>query len=191
MKKRLIHDVETALGVNLKTPKDFEMFRSKIYARLGVLVSSTTLKRLWGYLDDDVQTSETTLSIISRFLGYRDWNEYQSRGVNSCETESNPVMSRRLSVKDQLTPGERLLLLWHPDRKCEVEYLGDLKFRVVASENTRLRPGDTFSCNLIVAGEPLYIDNLQQGQNPPIAYVCGKKSGVRFELKGELNLPGM
>ena len=30
-------------------------------------------------------------------------------------------------------------------------------------------------------GEPLYLDNLRQGSAPPIAYVCGKKSGVRFE----------
>ena len=32
-----------------------------------------------------------------------------------------------------------------------------------------------------VEGEPLYLDNLRQGSAPPIAYVCGKKSGVRFE----------
>ena len=34
---------------------------------------------------------------------------------------------------------------------------------------------------LQVEGEPLYLDNLRQGSAPPIAYVCGKKSGVRFE----------
>ena len=39
----------------------------------------------------------------------------------------------------------------------------------------------TFECGLIVEGEPLYLDNLRQGTRPPIAYICGKKSGVNFE----------
>ena len=53
---------------------------------------------------------------------------------------------------------------------------------VTASEKTRLKEGDTFECCLIVEGEPLYLDNLRQGNRPPIAYICGKKSGVNFEL---------
>ena len=40
---------------------------------------------------------------------------------------------------------------------------------------------DGLEVSLIVEGEPLYLDNLRQGNRPPIAYVCGKKSGVRFE----------
>lgn len=34
---------------------------------------------------------------------------------------------------------------------------------------------------LIVEGELLYIDDLQQEGHPPVVYVCGKKSGVRFD----------
>ena len=59
--------------------------------------------------------------------------------------------------------------------------LSDGSFRVVASVNTRLREGDTFQANMIVEGEPLYIDNLRQADRQPIAYVCGKISGVMFE----------
>lgn len=77
--------------------------------------------------------------------------------------------------------GERLRLTWLPDRLCEIEYLGDLQFCVVSSENTRLKMGDTFECSLIIEGEPLYLDNLRQGKQQSIAYVCGKKSGVSFE----------
>ena len=69
------------------------------------------------------------------------------------------------------------------DRTCDVKYLGDQCFVVTASENTRLREGDTFECSLIIEGEPLYLDNLKQGELPAIAYVCGKKTGVWFEFK--------
>jgi len=73
--------------------------------------------------------------------------------------------------------------LWQPDRTCDVKYLGEQQFVVVASENTQLREGDTFECSLIIEGEPLYLDNLKQGELPAIAYVCGKKTGVFFEYK--------
>ena len=80
-----------------------------------------------------------------------------------------------------LSQGEQLRLSWHPDRACDIKYMGNLTFIVVDSENTRLKTGDTFQCSIIIEGEPLYIDNLMQGDRQPIAYVCGKKSGVMFE----------
>ena len=91
-------------------------------------------------------------------------------------------MSRQLSVAKELNVGEHLRLTWQPDRVCDIEYLGDLQFRVIASENTRLKPGNTFECSLIIEGEPLYLDHLRQGAMPAIAYVCGKKTGVWYEF---------
>jgi hypothetical protein len=85
-------------------------------------------------------------------------------------------------VAQTLNRGDRLRLIWQPDRVCDIEYLGELDFRVVASENTRLHEGDMFQYSLIIEGEPLYLDNLRQGNRPPIAYVCGKKAGVNFEF---------
>ena len=180
---QLCKEIETALHRQMKTPKDFDFLKERIYARLHILVSSTTLKRLWGYLDEDVTPRENTLDILAQYLGYRDWNEYQQKAQQSKDPQSSPVMNRKLSVKEDLAIGNCIRLTWLPERVCDIEYLGDLTFKVIASENTRLRTGDTFECSLIVEGEPLYLDNLIQGNRPPIAYVCGKKSGVNFEYK--------
>ena len=174
-------DIETALKKKLQTPKDFEFLRERIYARLHILVSRTTLMRLWGYVDEDVKPRKATLDILSHFLGYEDWDAYCQNSRLPKEQQSAPVMSRRLSV-DTLSVGDRIKLTWQPGRMCEVEYQGDLCFRVVSSEKTRLREGATFQCSLVIEGEPLYLDNLRQGSAPPIAYVCGKTSGVRFEI---------
>ena len=174
-------DIETALKKKLQTPKDFEFLRERIYARLHILVSRTTLMRLWGYVDEDVKPRKSTLDILSHFLGYEDWDAYCQNSRLPKEQQSAPVMSRRLSVANELAIGDRLRLTWQPDRTGDVKYLGDQRFVVTASENTRLREGATFQCSLVIEGEPLYLDNLRQGSAPPIAYVCGKKSGVRFE----------
>lgn len=182
MIKQLCKDIETALHQPIKTPKDFEYLRERIYARQHILISRTTLMRIWGYLDESVTSRASTLNILAQFLGYRDWEEYQQNALLPKEQQSSPVLSRRLSVTSSLSPGDYLRLTWQPDRVCDVEYLEGLTFQVIASENTRLRAGDTFECSLIIEGEPLYLDNLRQEDRQPIAYVCGKKSGVMFEF---------
>ena len=179
--EQLRSDIETALKKKLQTPKDFEFLRERLYARLHMLVSRTTLMRFWGYINEDVSPRKATLDILTQFLGYQDWDGYCQNSLLPKEQQSSPIMSRRLSVANELNKGERLRLTWQPDRVCNIEYLGDLTFKVIASENTRLQPGDTFECSLIVEGEPLYLDNLIQGQMLPTAYVCGKKAGVLFE----------
>ena len=181
MTKKLCKEIETALGRQMQTPKDFEFLKERIYARLHVLVSRTTLMRIWGYIEKDVQPRVSTLNILSQFLGYKDWESFQENTMLPKEQQSSPIMSRKLSASE-LVRGDRLRLIWQPERVCDIEYLGDLNFRVIAAENTRLHVGDTFQCSLILEGEPLYIDNLKQGDQQPTAYVCGKKSGVYFEF---------
>ena len=34
----------------------------------------------------------------------------------------------------------------------------------------------------MIEDEPLYIDSLIADGSAPVAYVCGKRSGIRFEL---------
>ena len=178
---QLLTDIETALGKKLQTPKDFDFLRERIYARLHILVSRTTLMRIWGYVAEDVKPRRSTLDVLTQFLGYQDWNQYLQNSLLPKEQQSSPVLTRRLSVARSLTRGDRLRLMWQPGRVCDVEFIGDLQFRVISSANTRIHESDTFECSLIIEGEPLYLDNLKQGNRPAIAYVCGKKSGVLFE----------
>ena len=182
MKEQLCIDIEKSLGKRLCTPKDFEMLRERIYNRLHILISTTTIKRVWGYLHDDVQTRQSTFDILAKFIGYQDYKDYTNNHIiYKEEIQSSPVISRKLNVAEELIQGDRLRIIWQPGRICEITYQGNLTFSVSASQNTRIIEGDTFECSLLIEGEPLYIDNLRQGNRPPIAYVCGKKSGILFE----------
>ena len=75
MKEQLCIDIEKSLGKRLCTPKDFEMLRERIYNRLHILISTTTIKRVWGYLHDDVQTRQSTFDILAKFIGYQDYKD--------------------------------------------------------------------------------------------------------------------
>lgn len=180
--EKLRKDIEKALAHPMQTPRDFEYLSKRIYARLHIMISTTTLKRIWGYLNDGGQPRASTLNILTKFLGYHDWEDYHQNAMLPEELQSDPIMSRKLSVTKELHKGDRIRLTWLPGRVCDIEYLGGLDFRVLASEKTRLCPGDTFQCSLIVEGEPLFLDSLIQQGKTPIAYVCGKKSGVGFEF---------
>lgn len=181
MIERLCSEIEVALQRKMRTPKDFEFLHGYIFTHRHQFVSTTTLKRVWGYVAEDVQPRIGTLDILARLLCYRDWESYCA-GSRSEELPSAPAMGKQLSVGAGLSVGDRIRLTWQPGRVCDVEYMGNSKFRVVASQNTRLRAGNTFRCSLIIEGEPLYIDRLQQENLPPIAYVCGKRQGVMFEI---------
>lgn len=175
-------DIEAALGHALTLPRHFSALSDTVFRRLGVMLSRTTLMRLWGYVDEPVTPRRATLDILSRFLGYDDWHHYlAARPLAAAEAESNPLlMARHISVSDDLEPGQRLRLTWHPGRVCVVEYQGGLTFAVVSSERTRLQPGDTFRCALITDGEPLYLTHLLRAGEPPVSYVCGRHHGVRW-----------
>ena len=177
--------IELMLDRKMLTPKDFDFLSEQIFVRLNIMVSSTTLKRLWGYLNEGNVPRKSTLSILSQFVGYRDWESL----VESVEEgehlpQSNLILSRRLSSYS-LSRGNVLILTWLPDRLCKVLYLGDGNYEVLDSKNSKLSVGDTFHCSIFIEGEPLYIDNLTHGPYHDIAYIAGKKDGIRFELSQE------
>ena len=118
----------------------------------------------------------STLDVLAIYCGWQDYGDFTAG--NTPEIESGNVGAITIIADRDVKRGDRIRLMWPPSRICEIEYLGERKWRVVASEGTRLSPGDTFSCALMVAGEPLYLDNLVHGDDRPGVYVCGRKSGV-------------
>ena len=174
----LIKEIENAVGCKMKTPRDFDRLSGMIFERTHERLSPTTLKRLFGYLDEGVSPRLFTLDVLSRFLGYKDYAGFLA---GSGEAQSGIVVGERLSAVE-LPTGRMLRLTWPPDRMCTVRHLGGCRFEVVTAENTKLCVGDTFSCSLFVRHEPLYLDNLVHCGGVPAAYVAGKRDGIMFEL---------
>ena len=176
--------IEESTGQRPQTPKDFDQLSESIYNRVGEMVSRNTLRRIWGRMSDEREPRHSTLSILARFIGYTDLEAFVTNSTAPDDVQPSSLsLSRQLSVIDGLTRGDCVRLMWHPGRVCDVEYNGDLHFCVIASKNTKLMPGNTFLCSLIIEGEPLYLDQLRQGRNPPTAYICRKLGGVRFEVR--------
>ena len=184
--RALIAAIEEAIGSKITGPKNFNRLMEFIKARTGEYISTTTLKRVWGYLDEPLNTRYNTLSTIARAIGYGDFNDFLQRNDNApSETKipSGQKYGKMIDVITDLRPGDRVELFWTPGRECMVRYIGDMNFIVESSKLTRLKSQDTFRCHLILAGHPLYISGLRHGNAKPTAYICGKiHGGIQFIL---------
>lgn len=183
--KALKSALEEALGMKVETPRHFDMLRKMVFNRTSEYISTSTLKRIWGYIGFSINTRTTTLSLLARTIGYKDWEDFRKRnekGGGEKKIPSSPKFGRSINVKRDLKTGDTIKLYWNPGRKCTVNYLGNMKFEVLESEKTRLVAGTTFYCHLIVAGHPLYLSEVKIGTGDPCAYMCGKlHGGVQFE----------
>lgn len=172
--------VESSANIAATTPMQFGRLSESIRRRTGVLLSPTTLKRMWGYIDEPVTPRLSTLDVLARFCGWHDYKDFVAGNIP--EIESGNISTRSIRAGEDILTGGRVRLFWPPARMCEIEYEGDSGWVVIDSEGTRLKPGDRFLCPLIVSGEPLYIDNLVKDGNRGGIYVCGRRSGITFEI---------
>ena len=175
LKKR----IENQLKRKIKTPNDFIFLSGAIWERTHQTMSPTTLKRLWGYIDGADETRNSTLEILSQFLGFNGWEDFLMSLAN--DNDSDTVTSLNINAK-QLNIGDCVYVSWKPNRRCTFRYLGDLKFIVEEAENSKLKVGNTFYASLFILGEPLYLSDLVQNNNPPMTFVVGNKDGL-CELK--------
>lgn len=179
MEQRLRDKIEEMVGRGLKTPRDFTWLSELIAERVHERVSSSTLRRFWGYVNEGVGASKYTKDVLARFLGFLDFSAFvalQGKG----EVQSQLVLSEQVT-SDDLYVGQMLRLTWFPDRVCIVRHEGYAQFTVVESRNSRLTKGDTFECHLFINHEPAYLHEWEHPGQQAVTYVIGKKNGIIVE----------
>lgn len=174
--------VERTAGFTPKSPKDFTRLEREIFAATRELISTSTLKRFWGYNGEKyaVKPFRGTLNILSNYIGLISWDVFCSITADN-GISSNYINSEILSTRT-LQAGDVIRLQWRPDRCVSVRYDGLDMFTVTESKNSKLQPGDTFICPIFVKGEVLYLTHLVSNGNPPTNYACGKDGGILFSV---------
>jgi len=167
------------------SPHDFDTLETNIKKELPqAVINAKTLKRLFGY--DKTDTDSTirlyTLDILTKYLGYDNWNAYLEHlqlleGIGSGDFKGEEINA------DDLQIGDTLQIAWQPNRKSTLKYLGNQQFEIVETENSKWQVRDTFFCRHFISGKPLYVDNLtdKNGILKSTMYVVGGKNGIIFE----------
>ena len=144
-------------------------------------ISVTTLERIWGYSTRNAsKISVRTLDVIARFIDHTDWEAY-CKYLHEKYHRSSEIFQTAGAINScDLAAGTKVRIAWLPDRVCVVEYLGGNRYVAVECENSRMRPGDTFTCLTIQKGRELYMDNFTHcgEESAGECYVVGQISGV-------------
>lgn len=175
----LLSEVEKKYGRRVATSTDFETLSVVIEMETGDLISSSTLKRLWGYVSLNPTPRIATLDVLSRFIGKRGFKDFCEGLKDSHAFVSTFFSSRCLDIAS-LQPGQKVTLGWAPNRIVVLDYLGDFNFEVVSNENSHLLPGDRFELSNVILEYPLVISKiLRNGEYTP-SYIAGQQGGINL-----------
>lgn len=176
----LCRAVEEKSGIKGRTSKDFERLAEMITDSNAGFVSSSTLKRFWGYVKDTRGKHTATLDVLSRFAGYpKGFGEFEMKVNADSHAESGYDRKRVLEVM-KLERGTRVTVEWLPDRLISLTCLGNCLLEVTESVNAKLSEGAVVRCLRIVEGEKLIVDVVGDGK--PMVYEAGKVNGVVWRL---------
>lgn len=180
--------IEYTVDRKIRTPKDFDYLGQIIYNKLRFYISSTTLKRIWGYLKERTDTRVAILDALSRFVGYRDWDNFCQDFTEIEDSDQELVIVKDTLYSKSLQDGQMLDNHWYPNRTCRLQYIGKELFKVIDSTTGRLSKGDTFQCSLFIEGEPLYLSRFLHEENPPVVFVLGRRGGIVFSVVDEFSM---
>lgn len=175
--ERIKNDIEKKVGRSIKSPVDFDFLSRHIQSEINETLSTSTLQRLWNYVSTKSLPRLSTLSLLSRYLGYNCWDSYVADLLRNNATESEYITTKLIRTKD-LLKGDVLRIGWNPGRECKIKYLGEYYFVILSSVQSKLKEGDTFMAMSFSLGNPLQITNLIQQNNAPCSYTAGAKNGL-------------
>jgi len=172
--------VEDRYGQAINSPTDFAGLCDQLALVQGEQISVSTLKRVWGYVTGYATIRMSTLNILSRYAGCRDWRDF-------CDTLANPDVSSfptgDVVALSTLKVGDNVEVKWSPGRRIVAQYLGQGRMRVIESQRSKLTVGTTFSCNGFVNGEQLILTQVETSSaDQAMTYVCGKRGGITARI---------
>ena len=104
MIKRLIEEVEKKYGEKISTANDCKYLSQEINDSINELISDSTLRRFFGLLSASSKPSAVTLSILSRFVGFEDWKDFQlNRNIENLKSESETIWQKSFEIAKRIS----------------------------------------------------------------------------------------
>ena len=171
--ERMKEAIKNKLKHSLDSPTDFEYLALQVKAVTAEDISSTTLKRFFGYIPSQSNTRRSSLSILARYLGYAGWSDYIQNSV----THSG-FLTTKVIMASNVHQGDLVEVEWGDDRKVTFVAVGNNQFAVLKSENSMLMDGDELEVLMFVLNHPLQIKNVVRGGKNIGHYTAGLNGGL-------------
>ncbi len=160
---------------DLRLPADCELLSLDIQGKTGVRIGATTLKRLLGFAQDERTPHASTLDAIARYLGYAHWEELakiEDRGNSDFNSSDDEIRSADLQV------GKVVEIAYLPDRVVTLRYLGNNRYKVERSQNSKLQADDEVEILNFVLHHPLLVVQVWRNGESLGQFTAGRVSGL-------------
>jgi len=163
----------------LATTNDFDLLSMIMERELNECVSSTTLKRMWSYVNLHPTPREATLDILSRYVGNKNFKDFCENLKAEIGMDSDFYTTKCITASD-LNEKDLVIIGWDPNRYVTLEYEGDCKFKVTDSVNSKFEKNDVFETSCFMMGDPLILSRILRKGEYTSSFIAGRKGGLRF-----------
>lgn len=169
--------VEQKYGRPLNTSTDFDEFSLFLKRSFDMDISTSTLKRLWGYVNDIHKPRIITLDGLARFAGYGTFSDFKVWLKTNVKYNSSFINAVQL-VSNDLKLNTTVMIGWKPNRVVHLRYIGNSRYEVIASENSKLMIGDIFMTGCFFKGQPLFLPFIERAGHRTSPFVAGRNGGI-------------
>ena len=177
LSQKTIDEIKGKTGMRFDRAKDFAVLSEDIFDMTGRSIGITTLKRLFGTIEDERDAIGYTMNTIAIYLGYSSWKAYMGQDTFDSEW----------GYDDETF----FIHLLEPGDKLQVQYLDrQVCFKVIDRSDGReirrvLRVDETKNSSLQI-GDIVYVYRLTVGSRIEAEKVV--RDGVigNYRTKGEV-----
>lgn len=178
----LLEAVGQKYGCKPSCPTEFDGLSLSIFRSVRRTISQSTLKRLWGYITDQSGTSVSTLNTLSKYVGYRDWEDFclHAEPFGSGGREKSGFSMGQILACDNLSIGAVVRADWSDGKSCSVRKVSNpRRFVVIDSKNIKLKVNDLVTIDSIAISRPFVALECIRGDQSIGNYIGAKQSGIK------------
>ena len=173
----LLSFVEQKYQKNLQTSTDFDEFSFHLKQETGEQISTSTLKRLWGYVNDSHTPRQQTLDTLSRYIGHDYFRTFCSWLKSSAAYNSSFFTTKQV-LSTELLPGQEVEIGWAPNRYLRLQYQGNGIFLITEALQSKLQKGDRFEASAFLLKQPLFLPYILRDGNKTSPFIAGRNGGL-------------
>lgn len=174
--EKIIHLIKQKFNSEIKYSQQCEVLALAIEEETGQSLSTTTLKRLLGFVSGSAQPRSSTLDIIAQYIGYPNYKLLeQDLGENNEISEFRPVEN---ISSDDLEMGEQIQVTYNPNRIILMTYLGNNLYLINESRGSKLLKGDKLLISGFYIGFELLIYDVERSGKHLGSYIAAKQGGL-------------
>ena len=174
--QEIVKKIEAKLGMEINYPQQCEIVAQAIEDETGQTLGVSTVKRMLGFLNEDRIPRQSTMDILSKFLGYKD-AALMSKDISK-DSEISDFTWMECVEPEDLKEGTQLQITYDPQRLLILTYLGDNKFIVNESKRSKLEKGDVLEIHQLVVGHELLVNDVTREGKSKGSYTGAKQGGL-------------